>query len=87
MYRDSKCFIYLYLELHKKASEAVCLALPDEYIEGKVKQEKVTEVSIFSSVIFAEVASPSLSTDTSSGGSVMVSMPPFGCPGNSGSGI
>lgn len=56
---------------------AVRLVLSDECIERKVKQKQVTAVSIFSSVLFAEVASPSYSIDTYARGIVMVSMPPF----------
>ena len=48
----------------EKASVAICLVLPDECIEEKVKQKQVTEVSAFFSMIFAEMASLSHSTDT-----------------------
>lgn len=45
-----------FLERHRKASLAVCLVSPDECTEGKVKQKQVTEISGFSSMTFAEMA-------------------------------
>lgn len=75
--RYSKHLYIYFWNYIPKASVAVCLVLPDECIEGQVKQKQVIEISISFSVIFAEVTSPSYSTHTYSGGTVMVSMPPF----------